>query len=73
MFKTVPQVYRDCLRLIEHIGGRSRKAEQMRALVQRQFRAHAQERDDKKIEELKKKSAEHATNTRTHARPASTG
>lgn len=55
MFKSVPQVYRDCLRLIDHIGGQSRKAEQMRKLVANEFRAHAEEKDETKIESLKKK------------------
>ena len=104
MFKTVPQVYRDCVRLIgtnnththththphpqrdwplrtlarcspcrrrfvrlshlfvcllclsDHIAGRSRKGDVMRALVQQQFRMHAGETNEAKVEALKKKS-----------------
>lgn len=80
MFKTVPQVYRDCLRLIDHIGGQSRKADVMRKLVAREFRAHSEEKDEKKIEHLKRKSvtargnrwqpnipSDHTAHTQTHA------
>jgi hypothetical protein len=63
MYKSVPQVYRDCLRLIEHLAGRSRKADNMRTLVAKQFRANAGEKDDKKIEGMKKKSVDRQTAT----------
>ena len=39
----------------DHIAGRSRKGDKMRALVAQQFRAHANEKDEDKIESLKRK------------------
>jgi len=54
MHKTVPQVYRDCLRLIDHLAGRSRKGDHMRTLVARQFRKHADVKDLDRIEVLKR-------------------
>ena len=47
-------LFRDCLRLIEHMAGRSSpKAASLRAIVAAQFRAHAHETDAAKIHALK--------------------
>lgn len=40
---------------VEHIAGRSRKADRMKVLVAQQFRKHADEEDEEKIHELKRK------------------
>ena len=39
--KTTPQLYRDCLRLVNHVGGQSAKGRAMKMMVQTEFRKHA--------------------------------
>ncbi len=47
-------LFRDCLRLIQHMAGRnSSKAIQLRGIVAAQFRVHAHETDLAKIHVLK--------------------
>jgi hypothetical protein len=51
--RSSPQLYRDCLRLIKHIAGRSKKGFSLQAIVRSEFVKHAKEIDDVKIEQLK--------------------
>mmetsp|Transcript_8860 Transcript_8860/g.15607 ORF Transcript_8860/g.15607 Transcript_8860/m.15607 type:complete len:94 (+) Transcript_8860:201-482(+) len=51
--KSVPQLYRDSLRLIRHIAGNSPKAQNLRQVVGQEFRRSADETDENKIEALK--------------------
>ena len=51
--KTTPQLYRDCLRLVKHVGGESAKGRAMKAMVSAEFRKHSDVTDEKKIDELR--------------------
>ena len=51
--RTTPQLYRDCLRLVAHIAGKSKKGQQLRRIVGSEFRKHASEEDAEKITLLK--------------------
>jgi len=51
--RTAPQLLRDCLRLVNHIAGKSRKGAQLRRIVGGEFRKHAKEADEEKIANLK--------------------
>jgi hypothetical protein len=53
--KTVPQIYRDCLRLVDHIAGRSKKGDNMRNMIRMQFNMNKYEKNEQKIEEMKQK------------------
>ena len=53
--KTTPQLYRDCLRLVKHVGGQSPKGRSMRALVGAEFRKNAAVTDEKALEKLRAK------------------
>mmetsp|Transcript_968 Transcript_968/g.2873 ORF Transcript_968/g.2873 Transcript_968/m.2873 type:complete len:83 (-) Transcript_968:83-331(-) len=46
-------IYRDCLRLAAHIGGRSAKGLQLRAIARDAFRKHKNETDPQRIEQLR--------------------
>jgi len=50
MERTTLQLYRDCLRLVKHIGGDSKKGHALRRIVQESFRKNANETDPKKIQ-----------------------
>lgn len=47
------QLFRDCLRLIQHIAGRSKKAQQLQIIVGKEFRKNKSIEDPAKIEALK--------------------
>ena len=51
--KTTPQIYRDCLRLIKHISGKSKKSTNINRLVRHEFRKNAQVTDLEQVEKLK--------------------
>lgn len=51
--RTSKQLFRDCLRLIQHISGKSRKSQQLRRIVGGEFRRYAAEEDPVKIDNLK--------------------
>lgn len=51
--KTTPQIYRDCLRLIKHISGKSKKSTQLTKLVRNEFKKNAKIVDPDTIERLK--------------------
>ena len=51
--KTTPQLYRDCLRLVNHIGGQSAKGGAMKLMVNTEFRKHADVTDEKQLEGLR--------------------
>ncbi|DAZ97218.1 TPA: hypothetical protein N0F65_003849 [Lagenidium giganteum] len=53
MTRTSIQLYRDCLRLAKHIGGKSKKGIAIRTLVRREFEKGRDETDPEKIEALK--------------------
>lgn len=51
--RTTPQLYRDCLRLVQHIAGKSKKGENIRQIVRREFQKNAELTDPVKIDQLK--------------------
>eukprot|EP00953_Heterococcus_sp_UTEX-ZZ885_P023575 12949-Heterococcus_DN1.PRE.1 len=67
------QLYRDCLRLANHVGGRSPKGEAMRKMIGLEFRKNATERDAKKIEDLKVNTATMALSTQAQRADSRTG
>ena len=80
MLKSTTHLYRDCLRTIEHMNGRSAKGRHIAAIVRQQFKDNKTITDDKEIETLRKKSTPLPTthshshsHTRSHARRASDG
>mmetsp|Transcript_5376 Transcript_5376/g.13825 ORF Transcript_5376/g.13825 Transcript_5376/m.13825 type:complete len:106 (+) Transcript_5376:203-520(+) len=52
-FKSSAQLYRDCLRLIQHLAGESPKARELRRVVGAEFRRNKDETDEDKVEQLK--------------------
>ena len=53
MERTVVQLYRDCFRLANRLGGRSAKGDALRNMLRAEFRKHASETDETRINELK--------------------
>lgn len=51
--KSTKDLYRDCLRLIIHIAGRSRKSDNIRRVVRNEFRKNALIEDEDQIATLK--------------------
>lgn len=51
--RTTPALFRDCLRLIIHIAGKSKKGEQLRRIVGGEFRKNAKVSDEATITALK--------------------
>jgi hypothetical protein len=51
--RTTPQLYRDCLRLVEHIAGRSKKGQALKSLIRTEFRKNLQLTDLVVVENLK--------------------
>ena len=52
--KTVPQLFRDCLRLVNHVAGRdSAKGINLRKIVGSEFRKNKNEEDEATIDALK--------------------
>eukprot|EP01031_Cornospumella_fuschlensis_P029810 gene29810-35991_t len=51
--RSTPQLYRDCLRLVKHIAGRSQKGENIRRVLRHEFRKNATLDDPAKVEQLK--------------------
>lgn len=51
--KSTPQIFRDCLRLIKHISGKSKKSEAITRIVRSEFRKNAKIEDEQMVEKLK--------------------
>ena len=51
--RSVGQLYRDCLRLVSHIGANSAKGKNLRLLVRGEFRKNADVTDPQVIDQLK--------------------
>ncbi|CAN0051491.1 unnamed protein product [Heterosigma akashiwo] len=51
--RTTIQLYRDCMRLVQHIAGKSKKGDNIRRIVGGEFRKNKDEKDEAKIEALK--------------------
>lgn len=51
--RSATQLYRDCLRLVLHIAGKSKKGNQLKKIVCNEFRKNAKLEDVVKIEALK--------------------
>lgn len=51
--RTTPQLYRDCLRLVQHIAGKSKKGDNIRQIVRKEFQKNAGLTDPARIEQLK--------------------
>ncbi len=54
--RTSLQLYRDVMRLVDHVAGKSRKAEAMKVLVRKEFRKNADEIDPDKITQMKQRA-----------------
>jgi len=55
--KSTVQLYRDCLRVVDHMAANSPKGFAMRTLIRGEFRKNAKEEDEEKIEALKMNAA----------------
>lgn len=53
MERTTLALYRDCLRLANHLGGNSAKGQQLRKIAREAFRRNLNESDPKRIEKLR--------------------
>ena len=51
--RTTPQLYRDCLRLVQHIAGKSKKGQNLRSIVRAEFRKNMKQTDPAIIDNLK--------------------
>lgn len=51
--RSTPQLYRDCLRLVQHIAGKSKKGDTIRTIVRREFQKNAKLEDPAMIDQLK--------------------
>ena len=51
--RTSAELYRDCLRLVNHIAGHSAKGASLRKIVQSEFRKNALVKDEKVVEQLR--------------------
>ena len=51
--RTSTQLFRDCLRLIQHIAGNSAKSKQLRVIVRGEFKRNARVTDPSTIDNLK--------------------
>lgn len=56
------QLYRHCLRLVNHVGGNSAKGKQLRKVVRIEFLKNKNETDEKKINSLKNNAVRALTN-----------
>ena len=55
MLKSTVHLYRDCLRTIEHMNGRSAKGRHITAIVRQQFKDSKHITDEQQIDTLRKK------------------
>ena len=53
LVRSSPQLYRDCLRLIKHIAGKSKKGISLQRIVRSEFVKNSGVEDPAKIEQLK--------------------
>lgn len=51
--KTTQQIYRDCLRLVKHISGKSKKSTMLNQVIRNEFKKNAKLTDEDVIEKLK--------------------
>lgn len=51
--RTTPQLYRDCLRLTQHIAGKSKKGSNIKGIIRNEFRKNMKVTDPVLIENLK--------------------
>ena len=51
--RTVPQLFRDCLRLISHVAGKSKKADAIKKVVSNEFRKNKNVTDPALIDVMK--------------------
>lgn len=54
MNKTVPNIYRDCLRTVQHMAGQSAKGRAIAQVVRDEFRRNVDEKDEAEVERMKK-------------------
>ena len=68
MLKSTTHLYRDCLRTIEHMNGRSAKGRHIAAIVRQQFKDNKHITEEGQIETLRKKyNTPHAAHCHTPA------
>lgn len=60
--RSTPHLYRDCLRLVQHIAGKSKKGDNIRNVVRNEFRKNAKLEDPAQIENLKSGAVRALTN-----------
>eukprot|EP00904_Undaria_pinnatifida_P001910 jgi/Undpi1/1171/HiC_scaffold_10.g04633.m1 len=53
--RSATRLYRDCLRLVDHIASKSPKGQQLRLILRTEFRKNVDETDPAKIKQLKGK------------------
>jgi hypothetical protein len=70
MERTSLQLYRDCLRLANRVGGRSAKGTAIRAMVRAEFQKNRDERDPDVIAEKKASAMRALSNYLLHASAA---
>jgi hypothetical protein len=51
--RTTPQLYRDCLRLVVHIAGKSKKGHSLKGILRNEFKKNASVTDPAIVENLK--------------------
>ena len=51
--RSTRDLYRDCLKLVKHIAGNSRKADQIRIILKKEFMKNANVKDEDQISSLK--------------------
>ncbi|CAM9804405.1 unnamed protein product [Laminaria digitata] len=51
--RSASRLYRDCLRLVDHIASKSPKGQQLRLILRTEFKKNVGETDPAKIEQLK--------------------
>lgn len=51
--KSTLAIYRDCLRLVEHVGARTKKATLVKEMVRSEFKKNMKVKDEEKINELR--------------------
>lgn len=60
--RATPYLYRDCLRLVQHIAGKSKKGDNIRNVLRNEFRKNANIEDPVQIEGLKSNAVRALTN-----------
>jgi hypothetical protein len=66
MGKTTRGIYRDCMRLVEHVAARTVKADKIKYMVRASFRTNMGEKDPDKVEQLRANAVQALSTYLTH-------